>query len=141
MLRKTVLLFFSLIFTIHSNAGQRASDAPVISVRAARVIAFFPPVSQSDLSNDNDGLNESLNDFQYYAGRVRAPLKKEGIDFDEVYAKSFRVRIAAQTSLFKPSEDRAGYYFIAPGKKPLIEYGVMTDLDILQIAKEYFRLR
>jgi hypothetical protein len=33
---------------------------------------------------------------------------------------------------------KVGYYFIAPGKKPRIEYGVVTDIDLLQIATEYF---
>jgi hypothetical protein len=31
-----------------------------------------------------------------------------------------------------------GYYFIAHGKKPHVEYGVMTDADLLAAAKQYF---
>jgi len=34
-----------------------------------------------------------------------------------------------------------GYYYIAPGRKPRLEYGVATDLDILQIASDYFGMR
>jgi len=33
-----------------------------------------------------------------------------------------------------------GYYFIAPGKAPHIEYGVLTDVDIVQAAAAYFQL-
>lgn len=31
-----------------------------------------------------------------------------------------------------------GYYFISPGKQPRVEYGVMTDDDLLHAAKEHF---
>jgi hypothetical protein len=33
-----------------------------------------------------------------------------------------------------------GYYLVAYGKKPQIEYGVMTDTDLLDLAKQYFGL-
>jgi len=36
---------------------------------------------------------------------------------------------------------KVGYYYIAPGRKPRLEYGVATDLDILQIASDYFGMR
>jgi hypothetical protein len=29
---------------------------------------------------------------------------------------------------------------VAPGKKPRVEYGVMADADLLQVANEYFGL-
>jgi hypothetical protein len=31
-----------------------------------------------------------------------------------------------------------GYFFIAPGKEPHVEYGVMTDADLLDAARKYF---
>jgi hypothetical protein len=40
--------------------------------------------------------------------------------------------------LFRLGKVKVGYYFVAPGKKPRIKYGVMTDADILQMADEYF---
>jgi hypothetical protein len=35
----------------------------------------------------------------------------------------------------------AGYYFIAPGKKPHVEHGVMTDEDLVDVARKYFALK
>ena len=39
---------------------------------------------------------------------------------------------------FSATKDDVGYYLTVPGKKPHIEYGVMTDADLLQVANEYF---
>lgn len=97
-----------------------------------------PPVTEKDLSQEPD-TNESLSDFQFYAQRVRAKLHDAGFDFREIYAMSFSVKCGARTENFHPQKTKVGYYFIAPGKPPQVEYGVMTDTDILQVAKGYFR--
>ncbi|HTQ98302.1 MAG TPA: hypothetical protein VMH89_15930 [Candidatus Acidoferrum sp.] len=114
-----------------------AQALQVIGVSGPTVIAFFPPVTEKDLLQDPD-TNESLSDFQFYAQRVRTKLHDAGIDFQEIYAAAFIVKCGAKTRNFHPQKAEVGYYFIAPGKSPHIEYGVMTDADILQIAKEYF---
>jgi hypothetical protein len=114
-----------------------AEKQPVIVVRGPTVVAFFEPVPQSKLDKDPD-TNESLADFQLYAKSVREPLRKEGIEFHELYAHSFRLRVGNKLITFQPAKVTVGYYFIAPGKKPRIEYGVMTDSDLLQVANEYF---
>jgi hypothetical protein len=81
---------------------------------------------------------EQSADFQIYAGAVQEPLKKAGIDFYVVYARSFRVRVGKSVTRFRPGKVDVGYYFIVPGKEPRIQYGVMTDADLLQAAAEYF---
>jgi hypothetical protein len=106
-------------------------------VRRPTVFAFFPPVTQKDLEHDPD-TNEALSDFHLYATRARQAFGKLGIDFTEVYAWSFRVSIQGKITSFTPGPDKVGYYFIAPDKKPRVEYGVKTDSDLLQIATEYF---
>jgi hypothetical protein len=108
-------------------------------VNGPTVVAFFPPVTDAELSKAPD-TNESLADFQLYATRVRAKLNNAGIEFDEINASSFAVRCGAKTTTFHPKKTTVGYYFIAPGKSPRVEYGVMTDVDILRIAAEYFQL-
>jgi hypothetical protein len=110
---------------------------PVVVVRGPTVVAFFGPVPQSKLDKDPDA-NESLADFQLYATNVRGPLRKAGIEFHELYAHSFRLRIGSKLTTFKPVKIDVGYYLVARGKKPRIEYGVMTDSDLLRVANEYF---
>jgi hypothetical protein len=127
-----VLLLFSCTWV-----GAAASKQPHIVVRGPTIIAFFPPVEQPELEKDFD-TNAALDDFQFYAAKVREPLSKSAIAFHEVYARSFRVTTGTRSIVFRPDKVEAGYYFVAPGKKPRIEYGVMTDADLLQVAREYF---
>lgn len=113
-----------------------AEKQPVVVVAGPTIVAFFP-VTKTELQKDAD-TSEALADFQFYAKQVREPLKKTGIEFKEVYAQFFRVRIGQEATVFRPAKGNVGYYLIVPGKKPRIEYGVMTNTDLLQVANEYF---
>ena len=124
------------VLSIAGPATSAAVKQTVFVVRGPTIVAFFPPVKESDLSDGET--NEVLGDFQIYTGRVRDPLRKMEIEFHEVYAHSFRIRLGKRITTFRPGEVGLGFYFIAPGKKPRVEYGVQTDIDILEIAKEYF---
>ena len=114
---------------------QQAIKPPPIEIQRATIIAFCPSSTKSD-ATDTDS-NETLSDFEYYAERVKLPLNKAGVEFQVLHARSFRIHLASQTITFRPKAD-VGYYLIAPGKKPLIEYGVMTDSDLMLVAKQYF---
>jgi hypothetical protein len=118
-------------------APAAAEKPPVVVVRGPTVVAFFEPVPQAKLEKDSD-TNEGLADFQWYATSVRDPLRKAGIEFHELYTHSFRLRVGNRLTTFRPIKVDVGYYLVAPGKKPRIEYGVMTDVDLLQVANEYF---
>jgi hypothetical protein len=100
-------------------------------------VAFFEPVTEAQLKADPD-TNEVLSDFQVYAGGARKAFLNTGIDFQAIYVKSFRIRIGNKTTTFRVGKSGVGYYFVAPGKKPRIEYGVNTDIGLVDTAKEYF---
>jgi hypothetical protein len=123
-------------FTVSPTTACTEKE-PVVDVRGPTVVGFFKPVTQEELEQAPD-INEALADFQLYASRIREPLRKQGIEFDELYAHSFRLRVRNRLISFRPVKVDVGYYFITPGKSPRIEYGVMTDADLLQAAKEYF---
>jgi len=114
-----------------------AEKQPLIVVRGPTVVAFCQPMTQAELEKNPDA-NEALADFRLYAKQVREPLTKEGIEFHELYASSFRLRFGKRLAMFKPNKADIGYYLVAPGKKPRVEYGVMTETDLLGVAKEYF---
>ena len=114
---------------------QRVTQPAAIEIQRATIIAFCPPTTKAGVT-DADA-SEALSDFQFYAERIKQPLNKAGIGFQILYARSFRIRLGSETIVFRPKTD-IGYYLIAPGKKPLIEYGVMTDSDLLLVAKRYF---
>jgi len=114
-----------------------AETPPLVVVSGKTIVAFFPPVTDAELQKNPDA-NKTLGDFQTYASRVREPLKRAGITFHELYVHSFRVRVGKSVTSFRPAKVDVGYYFITPGKEPRIEYGVMTDTDLLQVAADYF---
>jgi hypothetical protein len=100
-------------------------------------VAFFEPVSDAELKVQPD-LNEALSDFQFYASGARKAFLKSGIDFHEIYAKSFKIRIGTRTTTFRPGKVTVRYYFMAPSMKARVDYGVNTDIGLVAIAKEYF---
>jgi len=115
-----------------------APKQPKIVVHGPTIIAFFSPVTQAELDHNTGGANEALSDFQFYAAQVREPFSKSAIAFHEIYARSFRVTLGSHTIIFRPEKVEVGYYLVAPGKEPRVEYGVMTDTDLLGVAREYF---
>ncbi len=116
-------------------ANDGPPSQPVVIVHRPTVIAFFPPLTTADLQKD-PYTNEALGDFQFYAEELRKPLRDEGIDFHEIYALSFRVQRRAKTAIFRSGKIKIGYYFVDSTKEPRIEYGVMTSVDVLHIARE-----
>lgn len=114
-------------------AGEKQ---PLVEVRGPTVVAFFGPVKQEKLEKNPD-TNEALVDFQLYANQVHNRLMEAGIEFQVLYGHSFRLRAGQKLTTFRTARG-VGYYLVEPSKKPRIEYGVMTDLDLLKVAKEYF---
>jgi hypothetical protein len=140
IMKRLVLVFVAAaacVLTGRISPVAAAEKQPLVVVGGPTIVAFFPPVTDAELQKDAD-TNESLADFQLYATRVREPLKKAGIDFHELYAHSFRLRVGKVVTTVRPVKVDVGYYIVAPGKAPRIEYGVMTDADLLQVANEYF---
>jgi hypothetical protein len=135
----TTIVCFALYVITSSVAAGSADKHPVIVVRGPTVVAFFEPVPQTKLEKD-PGANEALADFQLYARSVREPLRKAGVEFHEVYSRSFQLREGKRLTTFRPAKAKVGYYLIAPGRKPRVEYGVLTDADLLQTANEYFAI-
>lgn len=124
-----------LFFPLGKVAAEDASQIPLVDVRQATILAFWAPTSKAAVADPDS--NESLSDFRLYNGWVRQPLAKSGIRFQVLYAHLFRVRLGEKATIFKPKVD-VGYYMIEPGKEPHVEYGVMTDTDLLLVAKQYF---
>jgi|SRR5579871_6238330 len=130
--------FFALLAFAFVPQTTAAPKAKSFDVRKPTIIAFFPPLSDKELDDDEDA-SDALDDFQDSADEVRAPLRRVGVDFIETYTRQFIVHAGSKTLAFRSGKDRdVGYYFIAPGKKPRIEYGVMADDEILDVAHEYF---
>lgn len=129
----SILLFLTIAPVIW--AGPKP-----IRVTGPTVIAFFPAVPQDEIEEDMD-TNDALDDFQWYVRQARQPLAESGIQLHEVYGSRLLLRIRGKTRTFVPDEPKVGYYFVTPGKKPLVSYGVDTDEDLFDTAREYFGIR
>jgi len=135
------VLLGSALLALSSLAMGNAQNKPIpeFVVKSPTIVAFFPPVTDAELEKNAD-TNEALGDFQLYATRAVPRLKKAGIAFEVVNAVTFKVRVGKTTSTFRTGKVGIGYYFIAPGRRPRIQYGVMTDEDIVATAHEYFKV-
>ena len=136
---KTLLASTAFAFFLLAPSHAQQKPAGTFLIAQPTILAFFPPLTEADLDKSPD-MNEALGDFQLYATRVGAPLKKAGIDFEVVSAVRFNVKDGATSRTFRTGKIGIGYYFIAPGKAPHVEFGVMTDDDILATAAKYFNI-
>lgn len=137
MKRIGCILLSVVIFAVMGKAQNATKPETVFVIQKPTVMAFFTPVTEKELENDPD-LNEVLSDFQLYNSEVHEPFARAGIDFQEADALSFKIRIGKTVQTFRTGKIGVGYYFIAPGKEPRVEYGVMTNTDLLEIARKYF---
>ncbi|HEX5236449.1 MAG TPA: hypothetical protein VFW25_14100 [Silvibacterium sp.] len=116
-------------------APCKASHSTAYEIGGPTVIAFFPSAGKNA---DNADTNEALSDFQLYTASAQQLLRAEKVEFQTVYTRSFEVVQDGRLVKFRPPKSAPGYYFAMPGRKPRVEYGVMSDKDIERIAQEYF---
>jgi hypothetical protein len=139
---KSLLVYLSLLLGLSCALAQqhrRAEPPKAIVVTKPTVIAFFAPMTQAEANSGEDDA-EALSDFNFYAYQVEARLKQAGIRLEVINGRWFRVRVGGKVATVRIGND-AGYYFIAPGKKPHVEHGVMTDEDLVDVARKYFALK
>ncbi len=127
----------TLLVVMMATAPGSRSEEPLILVTRPTVIAFFPPVDDDVLARDPD-TKEALTEFRERANRVREPLKNAGVDFHELYVRSFRVRRGKSVERYVPTSIEFGYYLVSPEKAPTLFFGVDTDLAIFEIVRQCF---
>jgi hypothetical protein len=125
-----------VLLILVSSLSASSAEPPAIVITRPTIIAFCRPI---DTKTADEETNEVLADFQTYTARLPKPLQTAGIEFHELYVHSFRIRAGGRVKTFRPGKVYLGFYFIAPGRAPHVEYGVHTDDEILEIATEYFR--
>jgi hypothetical protein len=135
------LLLFGLVPIARAQGTPVQTPAPVqtYAVKGRTIIAFFRHVTDAEMERDPD-VSEALGDFQLYASQARPRLLALGIDFEVASATRFKLRIGKHVRDFRARQADVGYYFIAPGKEPHVEYGVMTDVDLVEAARAYFSI-
>jgi hypothetical protein len=133
------LLLFVLLPIAGAQSTRMPEGAPIKTYVIVRptIIAFFRHVTDPQMDKDPD-MNEALGDFQLYAAQAGPKLRAAGIDFETASATRFKLEIGKHVRDFRAPKADVGYYFIAPGKEPHVEHGVMTDMDLIEAARKYF---
>jgi hypothetical protein len=137
MKRIAWIFLFVAVCAGTGNAQKAAKPVPVFAIHGPTIIAFFRHVTDKEMESDPD-TNEVLSDFQLYYSQASAPLRKAGINFPGTDTLTFKIRIGKEVRRYRMGKIGVGYFFIAPGKEPHIEYGVRTDADLLDAARKYF---
>ncbi len=101
------------------------------------LISFF--LDFTDKQVEEEG-NEALADFVFYLPYAEDKLRAVGVQVYSVFkVKSFQVKVGHRWRTVRPRVS-VGYYFIAPGREPEIEFGVEDTGSILDLARKYFKL-
>ncbi len=126
----------SLLEAQDGSATQRKSTE-----FSRKIIYFGPAQSALDVVNGKD-LDESLDDFAYYISRADTTLKRLGITTE--YNASIVIEVPYGEN-HKALVDRRiqafGYIFFDGKRKPLVIDYVLTDLDLIDTAKDFFGIQ
>jgi len=122
--------------TIPESVPPSTQSDPAFHIAGPTILAFFDPGSQSPQKECPDS-NEAVTTFHFYGHLALQPLARIGVDYKEVRASGFVVKVGDATTSFRPTQT-IGYYFVAPGRQAHVTYGVMSNDDLLQAAQKYF---
>jgi hypothetical protein len=128
-----------LAFCVMVSMATAAEQQTRFVIIGPTLISFFPDYTDDEILAD--GGNEALSDFDFYLPAAEETLKRAGVQVHAVFkVKSFQVKMGSRWRTVKPRE-KVGYYFIAPGHEPRLEFGVEDTETIVDFAREYFRLK
>jgi hypothetical protein len=140
-----VRLFVSMVLAILSlsplNAQGKSAERNKDVEHVRRIVYFGPAQSELDVVSGREP-GEALDDFAYYISRADTTVRRLGITTEynasaviEVpYGEQQRVIIDRRIQSF-------GYIFIDGKRKPLVIDYVLTDLDLIDTAKDFFGLK
>jgi len=127
---------FLLLLCLAAPLGSAAEQQTRFVITRPTLISFV--LDFTDKQTETEG-NEALADFEFYLPGAEDALQKAGVEVHQVFhVKSFQVKSGSRWRTFAPRKVTIGYYFIAPGREPRIEYGVEDTETILDIARRYF---
>lgn len=122
---------------------ERSYTVDTLKVQG-KVVVFFT-ISQQEydlLPKDTDtGVDEVLDDFNYYAGLAADSMKRTG--YETMITGSRYIQIKFNNGTFKTfdrlagKESKVGCIFSDGINEPKIEYGVLTDLDLISTFNDF----
>ncbi len=140
-LRIVVLMAVVIHILSFASAQRKADDKSKDAAHGRTIIYFGPAQSDLDAASGKD-LGEALDDFSYYISRTDSTLKRLGIKTEYNTAELIEVKYGDRQKLVVDRRAQPfGYIFFDGKKKPLVIDYVLTDLDLLETAKDFFDIK
>jgi hypothetical protein len=141
----TVFLFLLLSAPL-SVAGQSNQVNDTLQVSGKAVVFYVPSQKEYDLLSDDakTELDEVLSDFYYHQENVVSYLKSNMIQDFLTHSAKIMIKLNGNKSLafMKRDFDQEIGVIMTDGKKePKIYSGVATDIDLINMFKEFFRIQ
>jgi hypothetical protein len=110
-----------------------------------RSVVFFS-ISQDEydrvVEDEDSGMDEVLDDFNYYSSVAKDQLEKAGYKTIFTISKTFALENSNRVRSYFTRDTQKGKVgvLLFDGKnEPLLNYGVLTDIDYLLMVEEYFK--
>lgn len=141
----TLKIFMGLLLTL-GIVSQAAAQTKYFGIkedttRTRTIIYFGPAQTELDVISGKD-IDEALDDFAYYISRTDTTMRRLGIKTEYNTADVIEVPYGeTQQIIVNRRVQSFGYIFTNGKKKPLIIDYVLTDLDLIELAKDYFGIK
>lgn len=115
-----------------------SADSNVVLINGPTLLAFYPAVTQAQVDTSEE-LTTVFDDFSYHLSTAADSLRALGVKVEERPVGQLRFIEAGEKRQFMPAKDSSdfGYLFLAPRRAMRVHYGVMTNTDLVQSAREY----
>ncbi len=133
-----ILFLFASIGYCHTiiNSSQ------FIQKKSVKQIIFWGPSENELDSTMNDNDTEVYSDYYYYAGKANPILKELGIEIKDTTSRLIKINYGNdKVEIFKREQNSIGYIFTDGEQRPEFIKVVLTDVDLISKAKEFFHVK
>jgi hypothetical protein len=142
MFLKNIIL--SLLFFTSFICGQNTvkNNSPSLPKGFIKEIIFLGP-SKSELdSTMNDEDAEVYSDYYYYITKAAPKLKILGIKTKDTTSRIIKINYDNnKMQIFERGQNSIGYIFNDGEQNPILIKYVMTDIDIISKAEDFFHIK
>ncbi|MDQ3673753.1 MAG: hypothetical protein M3365_05200 [Gemmatimonadota bacterium] len=126
-----------MVSTSVIGAETPVVDSTRVVLTGPTLIAFYP--AALPVADTSEETSTVMDDFSHHLSTARDSLRAIGFRIEMRPVDSVLVRQDGRVIAFTPPKDSAdiGYYFAAPGRAPVIVYGVRTNLELVQRGRAF----
>lgn len=135
---KPSITFVFLLFILPLGVSLQRQSTQVISGKG--VYIFGPSLAEADSLGSDE--SEALNDFAYYSSKIASFVRAKGLVCKYISTRNIEVRFASK-GIFMVYRDSVEFGTILTdgNQEPLLLKYVLTDVELEEKSKEYFKLK